>query len=427
MASILQYLAIGVVVSMFYFSFGFTFLPASINTKMILAIIGVLLGTYHAIQNRTIKIGKPLLGAIGIVILFSLICFIAVDYNYTADYSYATYFVSFAVWLFSAYTICVLLQWAHGEINFKLITYYLAGVCFAQCCFALIIDSVPSVQFFIDSYIDQGQEFLTEINRLYGIGAALDPAGVRFSVVLIMIAAVLSKEQSVRESYKQIAWLLSCFFIIIIVGNIISRTTSIGAGLALVYFLWNTGILRLSIKPTFYKLNGTFLIILVAAFVVSAYFYQTDKVFHEHIRFAFEGFFNWIEKGEWRTDSTDKLNNKMWIWPDDLKTWVIGTGLFDNWVFSTDIGYSRFILYCGLIGFTVFALFFVYNAAVFASLYPHYRDLFFFLFVLTFVIWIKVATDIFLIYALFYCMNLLNSSKILTTPNENSLLHSRYA
>lgn len=47
----------------------------------------------------------------------------------------------------------------------------------------------------------------------------------------------------------------------------------------------------------------------------------------------------------------------MWIWPENLKGWLIGTGLFANFVYSTDIGYCRFILYCGLIGFGTFIAF----------------------------------------------------------------------
>ncbi|WP_316740801.1 hypothetical protein [Pedobacter antarcticus] len=426
MGHILKIFAIGLVVSLFYFSFGFTFLPSGINTKMILALFGLLTASYHAIQNRSLKVSRPLLGAVGFVILFSIICFVSVDYHHTNDFSYATYFVSFAVWIFSAYTVCTLVRWGHGTVNISLIAFHLTGACFVQCILALLIDSSPDFQIWVNRYIDQGQDFLLEVNRLYGIGASLDNAGVRFSIVLIMIAGVLSNEEAVRNSRLKIVMLLTGFFTIIVIGNMMSRTTSIGTGLALLYFMWNTGIFRMVIKSDFFKFHFIFGFMFVLALLVTAYFYQVDSVFHDQIRFAFEGFFNWIEKGEWRTDSTDKLNNNMWVWPTDLNTWIIGTGLFDNWIFGTDIGYCRFILYCGLTGFSVFALFFVYNAAVFATKYRQYRGMFFFFLVLTFIIWIKVSTDIFLIYALFYCMDMLSNNKVLNPKNENRLLYSRY-
>lgn len=422
----LQILGIGLIVSLFYFSFGVTFLPSSVNTKMILALVGLLTAVYHAIQNRSVKISLPLLGAIGFVVLFSIICFVSADYNHTNDLSYATYFVSFSVWIFSAYAVCNLIKWGHGVVNLTLLTFYLAGVCFTQCVLALLIDAIPAFQQWVNQYIDQGQDFLLEVNRLYGIGASLDNAGVRFSIVLIMMAGVVSKEKAIRSSKWKIITLLTAFFTVIIIGNMISRTTSTGSLLAILYFMWNTGVFRMVIKPDFFKFHLIFGLMLVFALLITTYFYQSDSIFHGQIRFAFEGFFNWIENGEWRTGSTDKLNNNMWVWPADLKSWIIGTGLFDNWVFGTDIGYCRFILYCGLIGFGVFALFFVYNAAVFANKYPQYRNMFFLFVILTFVVWIKVSTDIFLIYALLYCIDILDNNKILNQQDENRLLHSRY-
>jgi len=426
MIRILQYVAVGLIVSLYYFSFGFTFLPSSVNTKMILATIGVSMAAYHAIQNRTLKIDRPTLGAIGFAVLFSLICFISVDYNHTNDLSYATYFVSFSVWMFSAYAVCTIIKKVHGDVNLILITSYLAAVCLFQCILALLIDSVPAIQFWVDRYISQGQEFLLEVSRLYGIGASLDNAGVRFSIVLIMIAGILSKEATVRSSRWKIIMLLTAFFTIIVIGNMMSRTTSIGAVLAILYFSLNTGIFRMVIKSEYFKFHFIFGFTLVLAILATTYFYQTDRDFHDQIRFAFEGFFNWIEQGEWRTSSTDKLNKTMWIWPADLKTWIIGTGLFEDWIFGTDIGYCRLILYCGLSGFAVFALFFVYNASVFAHQYRQYRDMFFFLLVLSFIIWIKVSTDIFLIYALFYGIGMLRDRSNLTYEHEDRLLHSRY-
>lgn len=423
MGRILQYLMIGMIVSLFYFSFGFTFLPSSINTKLILAVIGLPFAVFHAIQRGSMKIDRALVGATGIVMLFSLVCFFAVDYNHTTDLSYATYFVSFAVWTFSAYTVCALIRSVHGVINLKILTCYLAGVCVAQCLLALLIDSIPLFEIFVNSYIDQGQDFLVEVSRLYGIGASLDNAGVRFSLVLIMLAGVLSKEQTLRTDRSTIIMLLIAFFSIVIVGNMISRTTSTGAGLALLLFTWNTGISRMVVRPDFLRFHVIFWMMLIVAVLITTYFYQNNKIFHEQIRFAFEGFFNWIETGEWRTGSTDKLSENMWIWPTDMKTWIIGTGLYENWIYGTDIGYCRFILYCGLSGFSLFALFFIYNAVVFAGKYRQYWDMFFLFLVMTFVVWIKVSTDIFLIYALLYGMDMFKSDKTLNHQYEDRLLY----
>ena len=77
-----------------------------------------------------------------------------------------------------------------------------------------MIDRIPAFRMLVDSYIDQGQEFYQEVGRLYGIGAALDPAGVRFSVVLILIAYLLCEDDVIRQDRKKITGFLVCFFII---------------------------------------------------------------------------------------------------------------------------------------------------------------------------------------------------------------------
>ena len=56
MIRILIYILVGAVVSGYFFSFGFTFLPPGINTKMILAVIGMPMAAFHAIRNRSLNL-----------------------------------------------------------------------------------------------------------------------------------------------------------------------------------------------------------------------------------------------------------------------------------------------------------------------------------------------------------------------------------
>ncbi|MCT4124372.1 hypothetical protein [Elizabethkingia anophelis] len=405
MVRFIPYLVVGIITSFYFFPISFTFLPSSVNTKMILAVIGIVLAGYRSIREENINIPRQLLLAIGIAIIFSLICFISTDINYTNDYSYAGYIVSFFVWLGGAYTVCDVIRYVHGQVDFKVITLYLAGVCFTQCILAMMIDSIPAFRILVNTFVSQGQEFLDDVGRLYGIGASLDPAGVRFSLVLVMIAGLLANDKEIRQNNIAIALLLIAFFTISIVGNTISRTTIIGMVCGIAYFVISSGLFRLLVRYDSIKLGILFGLLLLTAVVVSVYLYNVNDAFYGYMRFAFEGFFNLVEKGEWSTSSTDKLNREMWIWPEDQRTWLIGSGLFDNFVYSTDIGYCRFILYCGLIGFSVFAFLFIYLGAVFALKEPKYRLMFLIFMFLTFVFWFKVATDIFFIYALFFCLD----------------------
>lgn len=330
MLRFIPYMIIGVITSFYFFPISFTFLPESVNTKMILAVIGFIFVAYQCIRKGSIKINKGLLIATAIAIIFSLICFISTDINYTTDYAYASYIVSFFVWLSGAYAICAFIRAVHGYVDFKIVTLYLAGVGFAQCILAMMIDNIPAFQQLVDSIVMQGQEFFQEVDRLYGIGAALDPAGVRFSLILVMIAGLLANDKDIRQNNIAITLLLIAFFTIAVVGNAISRTTILGLLSGVMYFIISSGLFRLLVKQDSIKLGILFGGLLMVAVIISVYLYNSNSAFYSYMRFAFEGFFNWIEKGEWATSSTEKLNREMWIWPDDRRTWLIGSGLFDK-------------------------------------------------------------------------------------------------
>ncbi|MDR1682961.1 MAG: hypothetical protein LBS25_06205 [Candidatus Symbiothrix sp.] len=372
---------------------------------MIIVIIGAVFFVLDCIPKGGIPITRQIMGATAIAAIFSFICFYSTDYNRTDDYTYATYVVSFFVWLSAAYGIGKIIRFEHGKFDFTVLIYYLAGVCFVQCALALMIDEIPLVKNVVTTYIWNNANFYTEIDRLYGIGAALDPAGVRFAVVLILVAALLCHSDYVRSKKKIITQLMIAFFTISLIGNMISRTTITGVVMALVYFVMYSGIISLRLKGRYFKFYFIFSTVLVTAIIVSTILYNVNSAFHDHLRFGFEGFFNWTETGEWSTNSTDKLDREMWIWPTDTKTWVIGSGLFGLFIYNTDVGYCRFILYCGIIGFSSFAWLFIYSAVSFWRRSKEIRWVFLFLLALAFVIWIKVATDIFFIFALFYCLD----------------------
>lgn len=147
-----------------------------------------------------------------------------------------------------------------------------------------------------------------------------------------------------------------------------------------------------------------FLLVLTGIIVFAIYLYRTNATFEGYLRFGFEAFFNWAETGEFRTNSTDELS-QMWIWPSDIRTWIIGRGTFGVFENDTDIGYCNFTLYCGMIGMTIFSLFFVYCHFVLNRRFKHFWIASFLLTALTFIVWCKVTTDIFFLDALLFCIN----------------------
>ena len=375
------------------------------NTKTMLAVFGGGVLVFNTIRSKDYALSKGLLYALMIAGVFALVNYISLVINETEDYSYTSYPASALVWVIGAYGAITFVRWTHGKVTIELVVRYLAGGAAFHSILSQLIDRNDSIKNFVDSifYVSPDME---EMQRLYSFGVGLDPSGVRFAVILIMIAGVLTLSKVVKKSVGLMVFYFLCFAIISVLGNIISRTTTVGMGLGLFVFAISTGLYKFVIKIGKIKIMRVLGGILALGIPLTIYYYNVNDSFRDQIEYGFEGFFNLVESGEFQTSSTDELST-MWVWPTDTKTWIIGSGFFGsraegNYNYFSDIGYCRFVSYSGLIGITVFGLYFIYNAVYFSIRYPRYRYIFLLMIVVTFVIWAKVATDIFQLYALFY-------------------------
>lgn len=402
MWKVLQVLLIAVCVNCSYYSFSFAFWPSGLNTKMTLALIGMGWFLFDSWRKGSgIPFSRGLLGGMIFAAIYSLINLVAVEINDTNDYSYANYLTTFFVWVFSAYPALALIRIVHGSLTIPRITYYLAGVSVFQCVMALLIDNFPVVDDFCSSIVFWDIEFFDGINRLRCFSAALDPAGVRFALVLVLIASTICVDTDVQKSTRRIYLLFLAYVLISGIGNMVARTTTTGMGIGIALLLVYSNAISLRVRSGMTKTMSIFATLAVIGFVIGAYLYNTSPYFKEQLEFAFEGFFNLVNKGTFETGSTNLLQETI-TWPTDDKTWIIGSGRYSGYAAGSDSGYSRFIFYSGLIGFGVFALTFVYYALSFAKKYPSYHWLFLAYGVMTFIIWVKVSTDILLIYAFFF-------------------------
>ena len=71
---------------------------------------------------------------------------------------------------------------------------------------------------------------------MYGIGASLDVAGMRFAAVLVIISFLCANLDSANWQ-RRLGYVIS-FFIIVIIGNMIGRTTTVGAGMAILCWIY---------------------------------------------------------------------------------------------------------------------------------------------------------------------------------------------
>ncbi len=393
----LQIFIIGLLVDLYLFPVALSIAP-SLNFKKLMAVAGVALLALNVIKTKQYKVAKSIFFAGGLALLFSVMNLIAVEINNTMDFAYANYITTFFVWMFSAYFVTSAIRWGHKRVTIDLLSIYLLVVCTIQCILAILIDKFVVLSELVPVIFNIATDFYEKGGRLYGIGCALDPAGIRFSVVLVLTVFSIIISPRLRNNNKAIFFTLLSFGVVAVIGNMISRTTTIGLGLSLATIVMSTGMYRLQLRLKYVNVYKVFSMTMLIIIPLVIYLYQTSSYTRDLLEFGFEGFFNWINNGKWETNSTNILKN-MWRWPDDLHGWLVGYGYF---TYISDIAYVRFIFYTGIFPLAVFSLFFIYNGLYFTYKYRRYKYMFLIFTALTFIFWVKVATDIFFIYALFY-------------------------
>lgn len=419
MLKLIKIILTGIIVSLFYFPFSFSFFP--VVTKNILGAVGLICVGVVLIRKKEFTLPRSLLVLLLLSSFVSIVALFAITYNQTPDDTYVSYIISAVIWTSAAFATCCFIWLTHGRIDLPLVINYLAVVGVFQCIIALLIHYVPAVQLFVDANVLQGQDVLQDMNRLYGIGLSLDAGGSRLAGILIAIAYLMEQNRQERGNTPQV-WLVFAFIGITVIGNIIARTTVVGTLLGLAYIvlmeLRNVGWKESDFKSS----SGSWLVMLGIIVPVVTVLYNTSEDFHELMRFGFEGFFSLFEKGEWNVDSNNTLK-AMIVWPEELRTWIIGDGYFANqrndpnyigtattegFYMGTDIGYLRFIFYFGVVGLIAISAVMVYTGMIGTEYYPQHAPLFIMGIISNFVVWLKVSTDMFPFLVLFACIAFLN-------------------
>ena len=239
-------------------------------------------------QNRGIPFTALMLGGATFSAIYSIINLISVDINGTDDYSYANYLTSFFTWVFSMYPAMAMLRLEYGKVTFTRVAYYLAGVSVFQCISALLIDNVPAFEAFADSIAYFATDFFDDINRLRCFSTALDPAGVRFALVLVLITGCLCIDEDLKKKTPNVAYLVISFFIILAIGSMVARTTFVGAVVGVVIYILHSPLFTGSIKRSRGKVALIFTSITALAVGGFIYLYNTDPYYYHLLRFAFE-------------------------------------------------------------------------------------------------------------------------------------------
>lgn len=414
---------ITILTSLFFFPFNSSLLP-SVNTKLALSIVGLLLLGYQGFQLKNAQLDKTLSSVSLWALAVSFVGIISIVLNETTDYTYATYIVSAWVWLAGAYVVIKFIEWTFGEVSLRLVANFLITVCAIQCIISQLTDNYESVAGWVKGFVVSTGFMGIPDNRLYGIGCALDVAGLKFCVVLVLLSYFAVHPSGKINRYVESVLYMISFIIIGVFGSMISRTASIGIGMAILLWILYPFIYRNQEDDGYKYFLKSAVLCLTILVPVAVYLYNTNSGFHSNLRFGFEGFFSLVEKGEWEVRSNDMMMG-MWVWPDNMKTWIIGDGYFDSprsnpfyigpdlgdFYMGTDIGYCRLIFYFGIIGLLAFSCYFI-NCAYQCSI--NNQDctiLFWAILAINFIGWCKVSSDIFPVFALMLWLNKTDSAK----------------
>ena len=398
MKHILSVILLVIACSLYYFPVSLQALP-SLNSKMVAAAIGLILFSWEHLKRKSASIRKDLFSILMLGLIFSLSSYFSVTYNSTNDMVYVSYFVSMCVWLGGAYCVLYLLRLIHGEVTLHTVFLYLGIMCAGQCVIAILIDNIPALANFVNTvFVGADPEYFEKNPRLYGIGAGFDTAGIRFSCVLLGLAYMM--KENVSRAKKNFYILL--FLIIGAIGNMISRTTVVGIAVACAYLFLSSVSLRrinffITAKGLLWTVGGCAMLVLL--YYAGIYMYNTMPGVHAAFDYGFEGFINLVETGRFSTHSSDLLVNSIGdILPDNVKTWIIGDGYFadpydpNKFYMGTDMGYIRFVFYCGIIGLVIFLVYFICCTYVLCKRERGLKLFFFCLFVIQLIVWIKIPT-----------------------------------
>ncbi|WP_257659158.1 hypothetical protein [Parapedobacter lycopersici] len=125
-------------------------------------------------------------------------------------------------------------------------------------------------------------------------------------------------------------------------------------------------------KKNFFRLIyigvPTLIVMFLLFYSLGNYFLGPER-FEIIFRFVFELFINYFDSGELTTTSSDATLS-MYVFPDNIYTWLVGDGLMINkdgsYYMGSDVGYVRLIFYFGIIATLVYfvAQFLLYRVLI---------------------------------------------------------------
>lgn len=282
--------------------------------------------------------------------------------NGTSEKTFIFYPISMILIFSGAYLVTDIMRRVYRRLDFDLVSSYFIRAVIVQLVISLLLFFVPEVKLFVATIVELDEVSLSVMLdgggfRLMGFGVQFFMAGIINCFALLLIAFRI---KYYAKTFKSVFWLTISFIFVTAVGMMMSRTTMVGAGLAI-------GMLILGLRLgsiRFTKFFGAVKTIMVLGVVAVPLFFSLSEDIKEPLtkagEYGFEMFVNYFETGKATTASSDQLKTMYDTYPQDVSTWIVGDGWFadpnneGSYYMGVDVGYLRLIFYFGLVGMILF-------------------------------------------------------------------------
>ncbi len=337
------------------------FIPRSINSFFGIIGVCVYAMTNHSTNKSLWGVNISLIPILKISIPFLIMGIVSPLVNGTHDFHFIEYFISVLLSFFSVYLLALLFYATYKSVSSKRVIEYILIAHTVYMTVSMMMFMSSDIYSFLQPLLrlNEGASnayYLTAEKRITCFGASFFTAGIINGYVMILSAFYLTKYKlSLNTTYTVYAFMV----VTSIVGMMMARTSIVGIIISLFILLkyWLS-------TPSRFLRN-----VAVASFLALSSFYlyngllsSSDARITALSDFAFEIIENYQTTGRFATHSSDNTMSMYSILPDNEKTWTIGDGRWSNtdgtYYKFTDVGFSRYIWYFGLLGMACLVVFF---------------------------------------------------------------------
>lgn len=343
------------------FPVNFVFLPSMFSTRFILSLFGMVVWFVSLLSRRKLYYNK-IITVFFLTVLTSIWSIICTSiFSSSNDYIFVKLPITISVMYFSCYLCISAIKFFYKKVDFDLVTRYFLWAIALQSMIVLAQFFDPAVGSFLtniqrlsDMQVDIASSHLEDSSRFIGFGLLFYTASFFYGAALVLLAFQL-RYKSLKKS--SIAIYILLYFLTFFMGMGLSRSTIIGFLSSILIFIF-----PINNISGFFKivLNSILSIIFsfIAIFVILKLFPNLSKDLEPLINNAFDFIIAYFNTGQVSSKSASETFEAL-VFPESLRTYFIGTGLYDTY-FSvgdfnySDIGYLRLLYYFGLPGLILY-------------------------------------------------------------------------